>query len=159
MATKVSPGALLVKLGLAFALALQLASGWAVIPATVVLWVALVVAVGLIDDFFDLRAQAGKSGIEPAPEAPPVDGTRPRLPWLSAPLRADALAPREAGGDGWCRHVFDLSAFYNERWPRDGICSSTDLFLREGDVLLLRFHPDPADGEPPAHWTVDLVPR
>lgn len=152
-----SPGQHAVLLGLALVLALRLASGWAVLPATLVLWVALLLAAGLVDALFRRRrtgVPAAQGEHEPAAPAgaalAPLHGPVPRAIAMAMPSAAPA-------GREWRRHVADLAPFHNERYPRADICATHEVFLRAGDVLLLRFHPDAQDGgDVPAHWPCDL---
>ncbi len=147
-----SPGQHLVLLGLALMLALRLASGWAVVPAMFVLWVVLLLMAGLVDALFRRRIAS------PLAQAPVPAVTPAALPCLgTSPLRAGALPLPVQAGREWRRHVADLAPFDNERYPRAGICDTRRMFLREGDVVLLRFHPTGGqDGGAPMDWRCDL---
>ncbi|MQP76840.1 hypothetical protein CQ393_13175 [Stenotrophomonas sp. MYb238] len=149
-----SPGQHAILLGLALVLALRLASGWALLPATLVLWVALLLGAGLVDALF--RRRAGSPAVR-AEREPAVAPAAALSPLHDPPPRADVLREPASAGREWRRHVADLEPFHNERFPRADICATHEMFLRAGDVLLLRFHPD-ARGESgaPAHWPCDL---
>lgn len=150
-----SPGQHAVLLGLALVLALRLASGWAVLPATLVLWVALVLAAGLVDALFR-RRRTGPAAAQVGHESSIT--TSATLAPLHSPVpRATAMPASAPAGREWRRHVVDLAPFHTERYPRADICATHEMFLRAGDVLLLRFHPDtPDEGRAPARWPCDL---
>lgn len=148
-----SPGQHAILLGLALVLALRLASGWAVLPATLVLWVVLLLMAGLVDALF--RRPAGSPAMQVERE-PAVATTATLAPLHDPPPRADALRDPAPAGREWRRHVVDIEPFHNERSPRADICATHDMFLRAGDVLLLRFHPAARDGQAPARWPCDL---
>lgn len=146
-----TPGQHFILLGLALTLALRLASGWAVVPATFVMWVVLVLLVALVDGVFRRRKA------KPAAAEDEADGSEAPVvalaPLEGDPRRVDA-SPGPAARE-WRRHVLDTGMFHNERYPRQDICSTEELFLREGDALLLRFHPGRAV-DAPARWRCDL---
>ncbi|MBB4126465.1 hypothetical protein GGR77_001755 [Xanthomonas translucens] len=147
------------RLALALALALQSASGWAVLPATFAYWVLVVLLAAAIDHL----AARGKSGALPLPATATVmqddDGlatvAQARLPPLAQPaLPASAVPARPPGARQWRRHLDDVVPYPEERFPRQGICTTLDQVLRAGDALVLAFHP--ADGGP-AQWRCDLL--
>ncbi|MCD9028342.1 hypothetical protein LDO26_08985 [Luteimonas sp. BDR2-5] len=155
-----TPGTHVVHLALALLIAGCLASGWALLPATIAIWILVMLVSVLVDCLFRARGtrpSAAGAGAGDSPTATlPVESVTLDPP-RSAPLRADARAtPGDATPREWRRHVDDIVPFDNERFPRSGICTTTSLFLRAGDVLVLRFH---APGEPrdlASSWPCDL---
>ncbi len=151
-----TPGQHFILLGLALMLALRLTSGWAVVPATFVMWVGLILLAALVDGVFRRRkakpAAAAADDDRDKGEAPVVV----LAPLEGAPKRVDALPEPAPVAREWRRHVLDTGMFHNERHPRQDICSTEELFLRQGDVLLLRFHPHGRAGNAPASWRCDL---
>lgn len=155
-----SPGTHVVHLVLAVLIATCLASGWALLPATVALWILVMLASVLVDAVVrrlrrQPRAVAPGAHLDAAPTPPPT-------PAMLAPLRAPAVHA-EAGAEiqhvttrEWRRHVCDVEPFDNERFPREGICTTKSLFLRAGDVLVLRFHPEGAATGRHLSWPCDL---
>lgn len=146
-------GQFLIALGLALMLALRLASGWALLPATFALLLLLLVLAAIVDGLNQKKPpeQAAAEGTEP----PETEVPRAKLPLIEGkPVHLDDLPEYE--GRQWRRRVAVLGAYYNERYPREGICTDKDLFLREGDELLLRYHP-PADSQETS-WRCDFWP-
>lgn len=153
----VSVGTRVLRLALALALALHSASGWAVLPATLVYWVLVVLVVAAIDRAMARRTAGGapaasldtvtgEAGATPAPARLPPPA-QPVIP--PAAMRARPSGPRQ-----WRRHLEDIVPFPEERFPRQGICTTSELVLYAGDALVLAFHPA-ADG--PAQWRCDLL--
>ncbi|KRG83711.1 hypothetical protein ABB34_11130 [Stenotrophomonas daejeonensis] len=153
-----SPGRHCIHLCLALVLAARLASGWALLPATLVLWVALALLAGLVDALFRRRAPTLAAAESQEGEPRGVSSAAALAPLHGPVPRADALSAPAAAGREWRRHVADIEPFHNERYPRAGICITQDLFLRAGDVLLLRFHSAARDGQEPVRWPCDLCP-
>ncbi|MFT3721629.1 hypothetical protein [Pseudorhodoferax sp.] len=153
-----TPGQHFIHACLALVLAMRLASGWGVLPATLSLWVVLLLLAGLVDALFQRRfgpPQVPAVDVHPPTAAPaPVFRLEP-LPRL--PPRADAVRHTAPAGREWRRHAADIDVYCNERYPAGtGFCAIYELFLREGDALLLRFHPDAQAGRAHAHWRCDL---
>ncbi|WP_295932851.1 hypothetical protein [uncultured Xanthomonas sp.] len=153
----VSVGTRVLRLALALALALHSASGWAVLPATLVYWVLVVLVAAAIDRAMARRTAGstaaaslgpaiGEAGVTPAPARLPPPA-QPVIP--PAAMRARPSGPRQ-----WRRHLEDIVPFPEERFPRQGICTASELVLSAGDALVLAFHPA-ADG--PAQWRCDLL--
>ncbi|WP_369933584.1 hypothetical protein [Xanthomonas tesorieronis] len=147
------------RLALALALALQSASGWAVLPATFAYWVLVVLLAAVIDHL----AARGRSGALPLPatatttqdDVDLADVAQARLPPPAQPaLPASAAPARPPGARQWRRHLDDVVPYPEERFPRQGICTTLEQVLRAGDALVLAFHP--ADGGP-AQWCCDLL--
>ncbi|KQQ84783.1 hypothetical protein ASF73_00130 [Xanthomonas sp. Leaf131] len=155
------------ELALAITLALQSTSGWTVLLAVLVYWVVVVLVAGLIDHLAEARANvAEKSGAATAASDPPPTQTQTQTstptsairlaPLPNKPLRPADLQSRLEIPRQWRRHVVDVAAYEEERYPRQDICTTVDVFLRSGDVLVLAFHPASSDGDAPAQWPCDL---
>ncbi len=152
-----SAGTRVLRLALALALALHATSGWAVLPATLVYWVLVVLVAAAIDHAMARRtvgsaaaasmdSVSGEAGAAPAPA---------RLPPPAQPvIPPAALRARQSGPRQWRRHLEDIVPFPEERFPRQGICTTSELVLYAGDALVLAFHPA-ADG--PAQWRCDVL--
>ncbi len=56
----------------------------------------------------------------------------------------------------WRRHIVDVAPYEEERYSRQGICTTVELFLRAGDQLVLAFHSDANGSSPAAEWRCDL---
>ncbi|MEQ7421457.1 hypothetical protein ABQE70_18235 [Xanthomonas campestris pv. campestris] len=142
-------------------LALQSTTGWTVLLAVVVYWVVVVVVAGLIDERAEARANvAGEPpGAAAVSDTPPKSNSKstirlaalPNTPLRPADLRPGLDTPRQ-----WRRHVIDVAAYEEERYPRQDVCTTVDVFLRTGDALVLAFHRAPNDGDAPAQWRCDL---
>ena len=156
------------ELALAITLALQSTTGWTVLLAVVVYWVVVVVVVvvaGLIDERAEARADVageppGAAAVSdtaqtPMPKSKSKSASRlaalPNTPLRPADLQPGLDTPRQ-----WRRHVIDIAAYEEERYPRQDVCTTVDVFLRAGDALVLAFHPAPNDGDAPAQWRCDL---
>ncbi|WDJ91009.1 hypothetical protein JH302_06745 [Xanthomonas campestris] len=153
------------ELALAIMLALQSTTGWTVLLAVVVYWVVVVVVAGLIDERAEARANvAGEPPGAAAVSDTPANSNSnsnskstirlaalPNTPLRPADLRPGLDTPRQ-----WRRHVIDIAAYEEERYPRQDVCTTVDVFLRTGDALVLAFHRAPNDGDAPAQWRCDL---
>lgn len=140
------------ELALAITLALQSTTGWTVLLAVVVYWVVVVVVAGLIDERAEARANvAGEPpGAAAVSDTPAKSNSNskskskstirlaalPNTPLRPADLRPGLDTPRQ-----WRRHIIDVAAYEEERYPRQDVCTTVDVFLRAGDALVLAFHP------------------
>ncbi|MCW0455954.1 hypothetical protein [Xanthomonas sacchari] len=153
----VSVGTRVLRLALALALALHSASGWAVLPATLVYWVLVVLVVAAIDRAMARRTAGGTAAASLGPAIGEAGATPApaRLPPPAQPvIPPAAMRARPSGPRQWRRHLEDIVPFPEERFPRQGICTTSELVLYAGDALVLAFHPA-ADG--PAQWRCDLL--
>lgn len=157
------------ELALAITLALQSTTGWTVLLAVVVYWVVVVVVAGLIDERAEARANVageppGAAAVSDTPAKSNSNSNSkskskstirlaalPNTPLRPADLRPGLDTPRQ-----WRRHIIDVAAYEEERYPRQDVCTTVDVFLRAGDALVLAFHPAPNDGDAPAQWRCDL---
>lgn len=150
-----SAGTRVLRLALALALALHSTSGWAVLPATLAYWVLVVLVAAAIDQAVARRTAGGAAAV-PGEAADSEAGAASAPARLPPPPVLPAAAPHQtsSGPRQWRRHLEDIVPFPEERFPRQGICTTREQVLYAGDALVLAFHPV-ADG--PAQWRCDLL--
>ncbi|NYI18851.1 hypothetical protein FHR53_002428 [Xanthomonas arboricola] len=158
-----SAGAHCVHLALAVVLAWQLTAGWALLPASVVLWLCIALVVAGIDRLSGARPVAAPAST-PTSDAQGggTGGGIGGTPAIARLPRRDAAAKRvvaqhvhDTSVRQWRRHIVDVAPYEEERYPRQDICTTVEVFLRAGDHLVLAFHPanDAADV---AAWRCDV---
>ncbi|HZW17997.1 MAG TPA: hypothetical protein VFF71_04230, partial [Luteimonas sp.] len=136
-------GAHVIHLALAFLLAREFASGWALLPATFVFWVGLVLLSSLLDGIG--RDRGGVEDTDPTTgdAAESGDAGQGMLAW---PVKTPhvTLSGHDRPDDGrrqWRRHLRDVDIHFEERYRREGICTTCEFFLRAGDALALCYFP------------------
>ncbi|WP_240308118.1 hypothetical protein [Xanthomonas vasicola] len=159
---KTFAGAHCVHLALALVVAWQATSGWAVVPASIVFWLCIALVAAGIDRVFashPAEVQATHSASGDTGDGNLAAQVIVRLPRLDAAAkRGIEKTVHDALVRQWRRHIVDVTPYEEERYPRQGICTTVELFLRAGDRLVLAFHPD-ANASPPAPaWRCDLWP-
>ncbi|WP_187291798.1 hypothetical protein [Xanthomonas vasicola] len=143
---KTFAGAHCVHLALALVVAWQATSGWAVVPASIVFWLCIALVAAGIDRVFashPAEVQATHSASGDTGDGNLAAQVIVRLPRLDAAAkRGIEKTVHDALVRQWRRHIVDVTPYEEERYPRQGICTTVELFLRAGDRLVLAFHPD-----------------
>ncbi|MCL1579601.1 hypothetical protein M3O57_01880 [Xanthomonas nasturtii] len=133
-------------------LAWQVTSGWALAPAGFVVWLCIALVAAGIDRLFTsppVEVPAAPPAAENTKDSTGPAHELPRLPKLEAAARRGVEdSARATSVRQWRRHIADVVPYEEERYPRQGICTTVQWFLRAGDQLVLAFHPD-AHGSTP----------